>query len=124
MFFVVFVFVILQCRHGSAYDVGDTVCFVNDTGDLDMFTVTRINMLTTVSRPTVFSICFFDYLLFPFSLMSLFLFPIKPIYITYMQLINDSKKSSVFGKLPITWPILDDKTAQVLYKFRNAISQI
>lgn len=33
-----------------AYDVGDPVYFVDDTGGEDWYIVTRINMLTTVSK--------------------------------------------------------------------------
>ncbi|CAN0450595.1 unnamed protein product, partial [Laminaria digitata] len=33
-----------------AYDVGDPVYFVDDTGNEDWYIVTRINMLTTVFR--------------------------------------------------------------------------
>lgn len=48
--FLVFVLThLFLCVLIRAYDVGDPVYFVDDTGNEDWYIVTRINMLTTVS---------------------------------------------------------------------------
>ena len=56
--------------HRRAYDVGDPVFFVDDTGIEDWYIVTRINLLTTVRKRFFFCVCVCVYALTPLVLES------------------------------------------------------